>query len=426
MSNNVFNNHPLIQNSNQYFLEKKYVSINSEDRNISKYPHAGEFEIALPQELLNIASCRLYSWSFPANYNVFSILNNNVKISFKFTTLYNPGEIGIVDPLLEGIFAALYNYGDKEVIVDIETGFYTPDQIVVELTNKFNNAATRIIYEFLNDPANLPTYQTAKDLFVSYDRFNIVYNCVGQKIWFGNTADKFTLTNESTLITTQSTQDINHCLRSQKLPEWSNWGLPSFLGFTRCNAVSYSVDEYIKQYPIEASQNTALYQGNVFPRFSYESDNDGYWLLPTLEGANVYFLQAPFKINVMGPAYIYMDIEGMNCIDETAPWNLSEYTTTHTKTNGITNSSFAKIPVPTTPLSQWFDNDMGPYKFWNPPAERMAKLKIKIRYHNGMLVNFGHFPYSFMLEFNLLKPQQERIYSVVNAYDLNQQKSIYT
>jgi len=53
-----------------------------------------------------------------------------------------------------------------------------------------------------------------------------------------------------------------------------------------------------------------------------------------------------------------------------------------------------------------------------------AKLKIKLRYHNGTLVDFGQFEYSFMLEFNLLKSQQERSYSIRNAFDLSQLQSI--
>ena len=72
MNNTLFNNHQLINNSNQYFFEKKYISINSEDRDITKYPNPAEFEMLLPQEYLNIASARLQSWSFPANYDVFS------------------------------------------------------------------------------------------------------------------------------------------------------------------------------------------------------------------------------------------------------------------------------------------------------------------------------------------------------------------
>ena len=45
--------------------------------------------------------------------------------------------------------------------------------------------------------------------------------------------------------------------------------------------------------------------------------------------------------------------------------------------------------------------------YW-PPAERMRKLSIKFRYHNGQLVTFGAFPYSFAIEFTTLIPNQPR------------------
>ena len=118
----------------------------------------------------------------------------------------------------------------------------------------------------------------------------------------------------------------------------------------------------------------------------------------------------------MGPAYMYMEIDGWNCIDETSPYNLNLYTSQNNQTNGIVNSSFAKISIPTTPISQWFDGDgRGPYKYWNPPAERLSKIKVKLRYHNGVIVQMGLFDYSFMLELSILKPQQERIYSITDS-----------
>ena len=125
----------------------------------------------------------------------------------------------------------------------------------------------------------------------------------------------------------------------------------------------------------------------------------------------------------MGPAYFYMEIDGLNCIDETSPWNLSKYTIQNSGTNGTVNSSFAKIAIPTTPLSQWFDEDTAPYKYFNPPAERIRKLAIRLRYHNGQNVDFGQFEYSFMIEFNLLTPQQQRTYSIRDAYSLGQTQS---
>jgi len=76
MSNNIFNNHPLIQNTNSYSYEQKFISIHSEDRDISKFPNSALFEIELPQDYLNVVSARLSSWSFPANYNVFSVFKN--------------------------------------------------------------------------------------------------------------------------------------------------------------------------------------------------------------------------------------------------------------------------------------------------------------------------------------------------------------
>lgn len=423
------NNHPLIKNSNQYFLEKKYISIHSEDRDMSKYPFSGEFEIMLPQDYLNVVSARLYSWSFPANYSVFSASTYNIVMSFRFDNLYNPGEHFVSDPLLEGIFAALYNYGQKDIVFNIEPGFYNPNQMSTELTNKFNTAVTIIIDEFFANPSAWGgnDYTVAKDSFKVYDRFRVVYNAVEQKLWFGNNADRFTLTNDSLVFTKDIVVDT-FCARKNILPEWEGWGLPAYLGFTRCNATAFTGEEYIQQYPNANNQNVILFKDVIIPRFYYgdaipDSGDNGYWILPVLPGAEVYFLQAPFKINFMGPAYMYMEIEGFNCIDETSPWNLSQFTTQTNQTNGIVRSSFAKIAIPTTPISQWFDENNAPYKYWNPPAERISKLKIKIRYHNGARVEFGLFNYSFTLELNLLKPQPERSYNIVSAYDLGQQNT---
>jgi len=421
MSNTVFNNHPIIKNSNQYFLEKKYISIHSEDRDITKYPISSEFEILLPQEYLNVASAKLYSWSFPANYNVFSIINYNILMSFKFLELYNPGENGNPDQLTYYIFAALYEYmiNDTNIQITIDHGFYNPHQMATELTNKFNQTVTNIINVYLNDPNN-SVPNNIKTEFLAYTRFTIAYNSVAQKLFFGNNADRFILTNE--LAASITSNIVNQtCISRNLLPELVNWGLPSYLGFTRCNATAYTVSEYNELLNENAFITNLLNVNTSIPRFFYDAHNDGIWIEPdlTLIGSTIYYLQAPFKISFMGPSYLYMEIDGWNCIDETSPYNLSLYTIQTNKRNSIVNSSFAKIPIPTTPISQWFDNDMGPYKYWNPVAEKISKIKVKFRYHNGLLAEFGQYAYSFMIELNILKPQQEKIYSIVNAYDLS-------
>jgi len=128
----------------------------------------------------------------------------------------------------------------------------------------------------------------------------------------------------------------------------------------------------------------------------------------TLIGSEVQWLESTYKINLMGPGYMYMELEGNNCMDETSPYNVSSFTLSTNETNGVVNSAFAKISIPSTPISQWFDRDSLPYKFYYPPAERMRRFKIKVRYHNGELANFGVFNYSFVIEFTLQMPQMLR------------------
>lgn len=432
-SSKVYNTnqaHPLIQSAQQYTYYKKYVSIHSEDRDILKYPNASSFEIEMPEDLLNVLSISLTNWSFPSNYDTFSPVNSNVSMTFKINNPFNPNSSQISSDYYTAIFTALFLAQDFEYNIIIETGFYNPSQMMTELTNKFNFVVTQKITSFLQDTTtpyyNQSTYPDILNQFLTkggYTNFVIVYNSVSQKIWFGNTTDGFILTNETQFAKNKSGENF-FCGAKNQVPCFSNWGLPANLGLSRCNTQSVSgttlknLSNYVAQNNGVATLNNNVSINNtITPRFFFGDvfpGDEGYWLLPNpdLSGSEVYWVEAPNKINFMGPAYFYLEIEGQNCIDETAPYNLSEFTTQTNQTNGIVNSSFAKIAIPTTPISQWFDLDSRPYKEYTPPAERIRKLKIKIRYHNGQLVDFGVFDYSFLLEFAILQPTRARAYSI--------------
>ena len=47
-------NHPLIPREQTFLLDRKIVSIHSEDRDISKWPNCNNFEVTLPEDLINI------------------------------------------------------------------------------------------------------------------------------------------------------------------------------------------------------------------------------------------------------------------------------------------------------------------------------------------------------------------------------------
>jgi hypothetical protein len=414
---NTNTSHPLIPNSQEYIYYRKYVSIHSEDRDITKYPSSSEFEIEMPQDMLNIIALRLAEWSFPSNYNTFSCDNNNVTMTFKINNPYNPNEVAgfVPDLLTSKIYDCLLANEADEYKIQISDGFYNPQQLVTELTNRFNTEITCLLNScFLvrstsddlapgNPVLNAILQQEYKDAIIllkaagGYKRFVIVYNTVGQKVWFGNICDGFILTNQTTL-SNESLDNCLQCANKSRLPNFSDWGLPGNIGLSRCNITSITNEGDCD--PCTYCPPRFFY-GDVFP------GDDGYWLQPDplLQGSTVYWIESTYKINIMGPAFIYMEVEGQNCIDETSPYNFSEFTSKTNETNGVVNSSFAKIPVPTTPLAQWFDRESLPYKFYYPPAERMRKLKIKLRYHDGQLVNFGVFNYSFVVEFVLQLPQ---------------------
>ena len=395
---NTSTNHPLIPNSNDYIIYKKYVSIHSEDRDILKYPNSNQFEIEMPEDITNVYSLRLINWTFPANYNSFSFSNSNITMFFKITKPYNPGANMVFNPLEQAIFAALFQNSNELFIFTIQEGFYNPTQMVTELQNKFNFVVTQRITKYLTDNS-LTAELTQFIAQGGYSKFVIVYNSVGQKIWYGNTSDEFVLANEAVSVIGELDDNL-FCGSKAQLPEFDFWGLPSNLGLSRCNITAVSITDTVTGQPFT-------------PRFYYGDVNggdNGYWLLPnpTLTNSVVYFIEPPFKINLMGPAYFYMELNGNNCIDETSPYTVNRFTLSNNITNGIVNSSFAKIAIPTTPISQWFDRESLPYKMYWPPAERMRKLGVRFRYHNGQLVNFGAFPYSFAIEFTTLTPNQPR------------------
>jgi hypothetical protein len=153
-------------------------------------------------------------------------------------------------------------------------------------------------------------------------------------------------------------------------------------------------------------------------RFYYgdvEPGDNGYWLIPdpALTGATAYYIEAPLQVNLDPPAYFYMEIKFLNFWDETAPYNYSTFTQQTNQTNGIVKSAFAKIPYD----SKYYSVDTqvsstAYYKIYNPPMERIRKLSIKLRNHDGSYVDFQNANYTFALELTIFRPQNLKTYSM--------------
>jgi hypothetical protein len=380
------NSHNLQPNANTYFVEKKYVSIHSEDRNFIMYPKSGDFQITLPQTLNNVIKVRLATYDFPSNYDVFSRDINNINLAVSMGAPYFPTGAAI-GSLYMAIYECLLSVQDTNIIVTITSGFYTPTQMVTELTNKLNKTISDLLNIYVL--AHLSTYSALLPITdTTYNRFVVIYNEVKQNIWFGNRADPFTLNNSLVFAVSQGNVAIQCTLHP--LPNFSNWGLPYNLGLKRTNNTSESAN-YVR-----------IFYGELTP------GDDGFWLTPIKSLANnlVYYVECPNKINLMGCANFYLNISKFNCLDTTVPFSVNNNDKIG-KPNGITNFALAKIQIPTTPVTQWFGQnpDNTPYAYFNPPLDKVSQLFIKLTYHDGTTVDFQNFNFSFMIEFDILQPQ---------------------
>jgi hypothetical protein len=61
-----------------FVVDKKMLSVHSEDRDITKWPTSTLFEVEIPIEYKNVVSLRLSDIELPASYYVFTAKNQNI------------------------------------------------------------------------------------------------------------------------------------------------------------------------------------------------------------------------------------------------------------------------------------------------------------------------------------------------------------
>lgn len=307
---------PLINREQSYVLDRKLLTVHSEDRDISKWPNANEFEIILPQQLLNIQSMRLVEIETPftSQLNAFSTMNQNTKLIVSYN-------------------------GNANQTITIKTGTYTPTEMVTEINAEFALAA-------------------------------IVITCS-----FTNGVIQFTSDNDYILHFELGPTYSNPCPNDNNpiFKNTFNWGLPYNLGFLK------------QQYSTVTLGNKTITASSV--------------------------------PNLVPDTCMYMEIDKYNSYDEMYPANQSEFD--HSSSSNIKlingnnsyqgriNSAFAKIPLITTSANNYVfeSRNIGLQNIthYEPPLERVGRLKFKFRFHDGRLVDFQNIQFNFTIEFNMLR-----------------------
>ena len=353
---NTYTEHPLIAREQTFALDRKLVTIHSEDRDVCAWPSSSHFEITLPEPITNIQSIRLIESNFPSINDVFTTIKQNTKISFSVT-----------------ISDSIY-----KLQIEIQSGLYSPLQMANEITNLMNNAVANI----------------TGGIYTGYDKFTIIYNEVNQRLWFGNREHQFSILADK--IEEYSDPSNNLYVNCKVLPpnelsycRNTKWGLPYYLGFNK--------EVYIATYT--ATKIDLYYKNPAFDPFYSWLPAGGYYIIP------------PNVINTLGDNVFYLDMFEYNQMDELQPYPRKTNSSVNNSYGGRVKSAFAKIPILGVPVSQYFDSRnslLQNMSHFFPPLERVSKLKFRFRYHDGTLVNFSNNDLSFTLQFDCYRDEIAR------------------
>ena len=149
---NTYNSHQLITRQQSYNLNKKILSVHSEDRDVCKWPYSNNFAIECPEVYEKVETMRIVDITMPSVQYTFTNNYQNTKMLFKLFP-YNPAAPWYV-PLANNV--------NGQYTVEIEEGYYTPEQFAIELQNK------------LNDTIN--AYLLTIGPFLNYQNFKVYYN----------------------------------------------------------------------------------------------------------------------------------------------------------------------------------------------------------------------------------------------------------
>jgi len=296
----------------------RMVTIHTEDRDILKYPFENVFEVEFPSVLKNTMSIELFDITLPTFYYNISEYLQNTKLWFSIPFYFT-------DP----------------IELTMPSGYYTYDDICIELTKQLNNVTTQKLF-------SLGVYVSP---LTQYTYFSVTYNDIERKFTIHNSQDDFILWFDKVSFYDNCSFD---CWRMLK-----NWGLAYNLGFYKD---------------------------------TYEAVLD----LSDLS-SNSYFVTSIKIAEIDIFNTIYMEIDTFNWIDEINPFSISTTDFYNNDFNGNVNNSFAKLTL--SNVSKCYV-PVEKFKRVLPHiVEKIGRLKFRFRYHNGILVDFMHQQFNFSLKF---------------------------
>jgi len=230
--------------------------------------------------------------------------------------------------------------------------------------------------------------------------------------------------------------------------QYTKWGLPYYIGFNKQVYDSFDInidddillndDSSINSQPLDVSGSPIenVFITNLNGLILYNNQNSN-WISPSggkditfynqsnispltpvgytsangMANRTVSILNSPNNVSLMGEDCIYMEMEKFNNINEIYPFSERTNTLYNCDYGHKSDAAFAIIPLTQTPYGTELGNrnSINTNVFISePPIKNINRLEFKFRYHDGRLVDFKNLPFSFVLEFNMLREEQAR------------------
>ena len=385
------NNYPLIKKPNNYVLDRKIISIHSEDRDVLSWPNINEFEIELPISLKDVISIRLMDIKLPGNNYNFTNIYQNTKLEFILLPTESIPQNGGNRNVYQ--YATLINNNDS-YLVQIPDGIYNAYQLCTELEVRMNKVVSNYLINNNLSSINNPNPKN------NYNYFKLYYDDTTDKIWFGNTLDNFVLTWSIPIDYDIKCSNNNNIRPSENIwYRYNNWGMGSYLGF---NKIDYIGTKTIEPIIFKSLNNHKF----ITPDIISISNNDP-------SGCSFYVTSSN-NVNLNANNYIYMELDKYNSMDEIAPYSEATNNLHYNDYHGKYNSIFAKIPILIKDnANMYISNDyLNNVTFCDTPIADIKKFKVKFRYHDDSLVDFKGINISFTIEVNMLLSEIEKDYNV--------------
>lgn len=362
----------------------------------------------------------------------------------------------------------VYNITDNmtPVIITVPDGLYTPENLATTLETLIN---TQLVTNYSNNASILG------NMYVVYNKSEKKFY-IGSTdsneygFFFDERAHNYILATNGGYGSCPQNNDQYY---TKKM-----WGLGALLGFEKNNYISISIvkdgmfNTPINNYQNQVGRILISGTGNVDYTDSNVMKHSKIWL-PLGSTNTGRTITAPNMANMFTSNTIYMEVDKYNNSDDLVPYviNTSSYNITNKLTGAIlskdtcnpsgtiktpsykrgldsssrtsnmkmrnafnnpadngnyggkVNSYFAKLVIPNNNniINNYYTSLIGDdissiTLFSNQLEERIQKIKVKFRFHDGTLVDFGNSDVNFTIEFGTILSDQEKNMNIRNIH----------